>query len=99
MGEVLTMSEEQQACTLSDRATYLAFKQKIELVPLAPHSEKLNNPYGVIVVNPGRHPKVDVRHANAFTDLLISERGRRLISGFTVGGEQLYFPAPAHSGK
>ena len=99
MGNTLMVASEKRAYVLSDRATYLAFKQKIELAPFAPNSEKLNNPYGVIVVNPARHPKVDVRHANAFADFLISERARELISGFTVGGEQLYFPDPARSGK
>ncbi len=99
MGNTLMVASEKRAYVLSDRATYLAFKQKIELVPFAPKSEKLNNRYGVIVVNPGRHPKVDVNHANAFADFLISERARQMISGFTVGGEQLYFPDSAPSGK
>ncbi len=95
MGNTLIMANEKHAYTLSDRATWLAFKKKVELVPLAPASDALKNHYGVIVVSPGKHPKVDAKHANALVDYLVSPRGQRAIRDFTVGGEQLFFPAHA----
>lgn len=95
MGASLIVADEKHAYILSDRGTYLAFKPKLELVPLAAASAKLANPYGVIVVSPSQHPKVDVRRANAFADFLVSPRGQRAIGDFTVGGERLFFPEHA----
>lgn len=93
MGRSLIMANEKQAYILADRATYLAFKNKIELVPLAANSEKMNNPYGVMVVSSRLHPHVDARRANAFVDYLISPRGQQIIRDYTVAGERLFFPA------
>jgi tungstate transport system substrate-binding protein len=98
MGASLIVANEKRAYVLTDRATYLAFKSKLDLVSLAAASAKLNNPYGVIVVSAGQHPKVDQRRANAFADYLISARGQRAIGAFTVGGEPLFFPDRAAFG-
>lgn len=97
MGNTLIMANEKGAYALSDRATWLAFKQKLQLVPLSAGSDKLKNPYGVIVVSPAKHPKIDARHANAFADYLVSPRGQKAIGDFKVGGEQLFFPARARA--
>lgn len=99
MGQSLVVANEKDAYILSDRATYLAFKNKIDLVPLAAGSEKMNNRYGVIVVSGSRHPGVDVRRANAWVDYLLSPRGRQVIVDFTIAGEQVFFPAPARAGE
>lgn len=93
MGNSLVVADEKQAYILADRATYLAFKHKVALVPLSRGSEKLNNPYGVIVVDGGKHPKVDTRRANAFVDYLISPVGQQRIRDFRIAGEQVFFPA------
>jgi tungstate transport system substrate-binding protein len=73
MGEVLTMSEEQQACTLSDRATYLArTKEGLQLVIAVEGDKALFNPYGVIAVNPDKNANIQVDLANQFIDWIIS---------------------------
>jgi len=93
MGQSLVVANEKHAYVLADRATYLAFKRKIDLRPLVAPSERLNNPYGVIVVNGRRHPGVDARRANALADFLVSPRGQRRIRDFRISGEPLFFPA------
>ena len=91
MGEVITMAGERQGYTLSDRGTWIAFAAKNDLRIVAEGDKRLFNPYGVIVVNPARHPHVKVKLAEAFVDFLLSEEGQKLISGFTVNGQQLFF--------
>ena len=91
MGEVITMAGERQGYTLSDRGTLIAFASKNDLRIVAEGDQRLFNPYGLIVVNPARHPHVKVKLAEAFVDFLLSEEGRKLISGFTVNGQQLFF--------
>lgn len=98
MGESLMVANEKDAYVLSDRATYLAFKTKIHLVPLVPTSEKLRNRYGAIVVSRSRHPKVAAERAGAFVDYLVSPRGQQVIGDFRIGGEQVFFP-DARGGK
>jgi tungstate transport system substrate-binding protein len=83
MGEVLTMAEEQQAYTLSDRATYLArTKQGLKLVILVEGDKTLFNPYGVIAVNPAKNPKIQAELANQFIDWLVSLPVQEKISEF-----------------
>jgi tungstate transport system substrate-binding protein len=98
MGRALIMANEKQAYVLADRGTYLAFRTKVELVPLSPSSENLNNPYGVLVVNGTKNSKVDSRRANAFVDFLVSTRAQRIIADFKVGGELLFVPAHPPAG-
>lgn len=91
MGEVITMAGERQGYTLSDRGTWIAFAAKNDLRIVAEGDKRLFNPYGVIVVNPARHPHVKVKLAEAFVAFLLAEEGQKLISGFTVNGQQLFF--------
>ncbi|PLX87413.1 MAG: tungsten ABC transporter substrate-binding protein [Desulfuromonas sp.] len=93
MGEVIVMAGERQGYTLSDRGTYIAFKAKTELQIAVEGDNGLFNPYGVIMVNPERHPHVKVDLARKFLDYLTSDRARTLITGFRKGGEQLFYVA------
>jgi len=93
MGEVLTMADERQGYTLSDRGTYLAYKTKTGLEIAVEGDAGLFNPYGVIMVNPARHPHVKVDLAKKFMDFLTSAQGKVLITGFRVNGEQLFYVA------
>ena len=92
MGAVLTMADDKQAYTLSDRATYIAYRDKLELVVLYQGAPELHNPYHVIVVNPARHATVVADLARRYAEYLRSEDGQRLIREFKIGGEQLFFP-------
>jgi len=91
MGEVIIMAGERQGYTLSDRGTYLAFKDKTPLKVLVEGDKRLFNPYGVIMVNPKKYPHVKVDLAKKFMDFLTSAQGKALIAGFRRGGEQLFY--------
>ena len=93
MGEVITMATERGGYTLSDRGTYLAYKTKTDLKIAVEGDAGLFNPYGVIMVNPARHPHVKADLAKKFLDFLTSAEARQLITGFRVGGEQLFYVA------
>jgi len=92
MGAVITLTNEQQAYTLADRGTYLSYLGDIELVVLSEGDPVLFNPYGIIAVDPARHPHVKVELALALIDHVTSPEGRRIIAEFDVQGEQLFFP-------
>jgi tungstate transport system substrate-binding protein len=96
MGEVLTMSNEQQAYTLSDRATYLArSKAGLELVILVEGDQALFNPYGVIAVNPEKNPAIRNDLAEQFIDWIISIETQEKIAEFGKAdfGQSLFIPA------
>ena len=95
MGAVLTMANEQQAYTLTDRATYLARTlEGTDLVILAEGDPVLFNPYGVIAVDPGKSPEINSELATAFIDWLISVPAQELIGTFGVEefGSPLFMP-------
>lgn len=92
MGATLTMADQMNAYTLSDRGTYLKFKHKIGLVPLVGSSESLRNPYGIMVVNPQKHASVNDTLAHAFVDFMISRETQRLIRDYQIEGETLFSP-------
>jgi tungstate transport system substrate-binding protein len=91
MGEVIVMAGERQGYTLSDRGTYLAFKEKTPLRIVVEGDQRLFNPYGVIMVNPRKHPHVKVELARKFLDYLTSDQAKALITGFRRGGDQLFY--------
>jgi tungstate transport system substrate-binding protein len=94
MGEVINMATEQRAYTLSDRGTYLAFKQgKTDLVILFNGEKGLFNPYGVIAVNPKRYPNVKYDLAMKFIEYLTGKEGQTVIAQYRIGGEQVFFPS------
>ncbi len=92
MGSTLIMADQMQAYVLADRGTYLKFRKKLSLIPLASQSEDLKNVYGVIVVNPSRDPRINGELAQTFVDFIISPPTQRIIRDFQVDGEQLFHP-------
>ena len=92
MGAVLVMADEKQAHALTDRGTYLAYRSRLELSILVAGDPLLHNPYGVIAVNPGRHPHVNYVGAMMLVGWLTSPEGQRIIAGFQQEGEVLFHP-------
>jgi tungstate transport system substrate-binding protein len=95
MGAALNMAQAQQAHVLSDRGTWLAFKNKAGLAVLVQGDERLFNPYGAMVVNPARHPHVQAALAQRWVDWLVSPQGQQRIGSFMVNGQALFFPNAA----
>jgi len=91
MGDVITMANERQGYTLSDRGTYIAMSGKIDLEVVTEGDKVLFNPYGVIPVNPVKHPHVKHDLAQKFADYLTSEQGQKLIAGYRRFDQQLFF--------
>jgi tungstate transport system substrate-binding protein len=92
MGSTLNTASAMNAHALTDRATWLAFRNRGELAILVEGDRRLVNPYGVILVNPARHPHVKKEMAGAFIDWLVSAQGQTAIAHFRIGGEQAFFP-------
>ncbi len=92
MGAVLQMAHDKMAYTLADRGTYVAYKSKIDSIILSEGDPALHNPYGVIAVNPARHPQVNYIKTMAFIGWLTSPECQRLISTFKQQGEVLFYP-------
>ncbi len=90
MGEALLMTEEMQAYTLADRGTYASMRDHLKLVILVAGDPAMLNPYGVIAVNPARHPQVNFEGAMSFIEFITSLEGKRLINGYVVHSEQLF---------
>jgi tungstate transport system substrate-binding protein len=93
MGQVLNMAGELQAYTLTDRATYGAYRAKTGLAIMVEGDPKMFNPYGVIAVNPERHKEVNYAGAMQFIQWLTSAEGQKKIAAFKVDGQQLFYPS------
>lgn len=93
MGEVLTMAGNVAAYTLTDRATYVAYRTRVGLEIMVQGDPRMFNPYGVIAVNPARYKDVNFPGAMRFIDWITGTDGRRAIADFKVNGDQLFFPA------
>lgn len=93
MGATLNTAAAMQAYTLSDRGTWIAFKNKLDLELLAGGDPELKNPYGIILVNPSRFPHVKAKLGQAFIDWMISPKGQTAIAAYRKNGEQLFFPS------
>jgi len=92
MGPVITMAGERQGYTLADRGTYNAFKgSKTDLVILFQGEKGLFNPYGVIAVNPKKHPHVKYDLAMKFIDYVTGPEGQGIIAGYKQHGEPVFF--------
>jgi tungstate transport system substrate-binding protein len=92
MGEVLNMAAQLQAYTLTDRASYLAYKARTGLAIVVEGDERMFNPYGIIAVNPEKHKGINHRGALMLIDWLTSETGQQQIAAFRLEGEQVFFP-------
>lgn len=95
MGPALNIAASSGAYVMADRGTWLAFKNRADLAVLVEGDTRLFNQYGVMVVNPAKHPKVKVAEAQKFIDWVISPAGQAAIAGYKIGGEQLFFPNAA----
>ena len=96
MGKTLTYADEKAAYTLSDRGTYIKYKfgreVGIDLEVLNEGDTGLANPYGVIPINPKKHPHVQFELADQFAQWLVSRKAQRLINNYKLIGKQLFYP-------
>jgi tungstate transport system substrate-binding protein len=96
MGPALNMAASSNAYLLSDRGTWLSFKNRGDLAILTEGDKRLFNQYGVMLVNPAKHPDAKSKDGQAFIDWLISRKGQETIAAYKVGGEPLFFPNASH---
>jgi len=92
MGGTLNMASALDAYTLSDRATWLKFGNKGRLDILFQSDPPLFNPYGIILVNPEKHPHIKTRDGQTFIEWMLSETGQTLIADYRILGQQAFFP-------
>lgn len=96
MGKTLTYAEEKQVYTLSDRGTFIQYKygrkQGLDLEVLCEGDPRLFNPYGIIPVNPEKHPHVKYQEADRLAKWLVSLQAQTLISNYKIGGQQAFVP-------
>ncbi|MDP3620636.1 MAG: substrate-binding domain-containing protein, partial [Polynucleobacter sp.] len=92
MGPALNTASGMNAYILSDRATWLTFKNRGDLSILVEGDPRLFNQYGVMLVSPTKHPRVKKAEGQAFIDWIVSKDGQDTIASYRVGGEQLFFP-------
>ena len=92
MGATLNTAVGKQAYALTDRGTWLAFANKDDFRVLVEGDDKLFNQYGVILVNPAKHPNVKAKEGQAFIDWLTGPEGQAAIADYKIDGQQLFFP-------
>jgi tungstate transport system substrate-binding protein len=98
MGPALNTAASMNAYLLADRGTWLAFRNRGELAILVEGDKRLYNQYGVMLVNPDRHPTVKKDLGQTFIDWLVSPEGQKAIADYKIGGEQLFFPNAGQAG-
>lgn len=92
MGPALNMASSANAYVLTDRGTWLSFKNRGDLTVLVEGDKRLFNPYGVMLVNAAKHAHVKTADGQKFVDWLVSPAGQSAIASYKVSGEQLFFP-------
>ena len=92
MGATLTNAAASEAYVLSDRGTWLSFRNKSDLVIEVEGDKRLFNQYAVMLVNPAKHPNVQKESGQVFIDWLISPEGQKAIADYKINGEQLFYP-------
>ena len=92
MGPALNMAASSSGYVLTDRGTWLSFKNRADLTILVEGDTRLFNQYGVMAVSPAKHPQTKVIEAQKFVDWVTSPAGQGVIAGYKIGGEQLFFP-------
>ncbi|MDB5891260.1 MAG: extracellular solute-binding protein [Polaromonas sp.] len=95
MGPALNIAASSGGYALADRGTWLAFKNRADLAVLVEGDTKLFNQYGVMVVNPAKHPQTRATEAQKFVDWVTSSAGQGVIAAYRIGGHQLFFPNAA----
>ncbi|WGD50730.1 extracellular solute-binding protein [Bradyrhizobium sp. CB1650] len=98
MGAALNTASAMNAYVLSDRGTWISFKNRGDLDIVVEGDKRLFNQYGVILVNPEKHPGVKKELGQTFVDWLISPEGQAAIAGYKIDGQQLFFPNADKSG-
>jgi len=92
MGQALNMAAATGAYVLTDRGTWLSFKNRADLQVLVQGDQRLFNQYGVLAVNPAKHPHVKAQDAQKFVDWVLSPAGQSVIASYRIDGQQLFFP-------
>lgn len=92
MGATLNAAVGMGACTITDRGTWISFKNKGDYKILVEGDRNLFNQYGIILVNPDKHPNVKATEGRAFIDWIISGEGQQAIADYKLDGQQLFFP-------
>ena len=92
MGKVLQMAAELDAYTLTDRGTWLAYKDKLDMALLNAGDSRLSNPYGIIAVSPKKHADTNYTDAKRLIDWVSSKEGQQLIKDYRLHGEPLFIP-------
>ena len=92
MGPALNIAASSGAYVLADRGTWLNFRNRADLAVLVEGDQRLFNQYGVMVVNPAKHPQVKRELAQKFVDWVLSPAGQAHIAAYKIGGEPLFFP-------
>jgi tungstate transport system substrate-binding protein len=95
MGPALNMAASTGAYVLADRGTWLSFKNRADLAVLVEGDKALFNQYGVLVVNPAKHPQTKAAEAQKFADWVTSSAGQSVIASYKIEGQQLFFPNAA----
>ena len=95
MGQALNMAAATGAYALTDRGTWLSFKNRADLQVLVQGDQRLFNQYGVLAVNPAKHPHVKAQDAQKFVDWVLSPAGQTVIASYRIDGQQLFFPNAA----
>ena len=98
MGPALNTASSMNAYVLADRGTWLAFKNRGDLTILVEGDKRLFNQYGVMLVNPAKHPSVKKDLGQTFVDWVVSPEGQKAIAGYKINGEQLFFPNAGQPG-
>jgi tungstate transport system substrate-binding protein len=92
MGAALNTAGAMNAYTISDRGTWISFRNKGDLVIAVEGDQRLFNQYGVMLVNPAKHPNVKTALGQQFIDWLISPEGQQVIANYKINGQQLFYP-------
>ena len=99
MGAALNTASAMEAYVLSDRGTWLSFRNRGDLAIVVEGDKRLFNQYGVMLVNPEKHPQVKKDLGQAFVDWLVSGEGQAAIAGYQIDGQQLFFPNAEKKGS
>lgn len=98
MGATLNTASASNAYTLTDRATWISFKNRGDLVIVVEGDKKLFNQYGVMLVNPAKHPSVKKALGQQFIDWIVSAEGQKAIADYKINGQQLFYPNANEAG-